>query len=283
MNDEFWESIANDTEPVISLQKEREKTWEAQKVYRAESRKKSAQRKKEKQKKLEERKKREELLLKEQEEADLVQSGSKAGGTSLSVKKGRWKTVKFGRYPQRKNLLTGKYMEEEVTWNILGQTEHEVLLISRRILDARPFDGDFHGCDWEYSDLRMWLNEEFIHKIFSEEERQKLRYSRITTGDGVETIDRVFLPSSKEMMCKEYGFPDHDQSSKERIAKCTDYAKKQGCLRYNHRSPYWLRNSGSTTQTAMNVGTSGYVYHLMEENVTSHSMGIRPMIRISQP
>lgn len=280
MKDEFWKSIPEESKSGISLQEERRKSWEAQENYRVESRKKSAKRKKEKEKRILEQKMIDEEKYLQQQKTDRERLENRNFKEEKKLLKGKQKTIKLGKYPQRKNLISGKYERDMVSWNILDQNETEALLISKRVLDAKPFDGDFHGTDWEYSDIRRWLNEDFFMNLFSEEEQKKIRFSKIKNKDGRETIDRIFLPSAEEMMTASYGFPAHDQSAKERIAKCTDYAKKQGCLKYNFRSPYWLRDSGSTIQTAMNVGTSGYVYHLMEESVTSHSMGIRPMIRI---
>ena len=124
-----------------------------------------------------------------------------------------------------------------------------------------------------------WMNGKFMNDLFSNEEKRYVQYS-VLYNDIHDTIDQVFLLAAEDMMNPNYGFPDDAGYSAERMAKCNDYAKKKGCARYQGKGMYWLRSTGSSIKNAMNIGTSGYIYHLMEESVTSKAAGIRPAVRV---
>ena len=264
------------------LRQERLKMWDAKDAYRKESEKKSRKKMKAKEAKMNEKQKQDEILYEEQEEENnkMFRNG-KFNFDFYGPKKGKgkWKHLKFGMYPQKYNSTSREYETSLVEWRILEQNDTTLLLLSENILDARSFDADFNGASWENSDVRIWMNGKFLNDLFSNEEKRFLQYS-LLYNDVHDTIDQVFLLAAEDMMNENYGFPDDAGFSAERMAKCNDYAKKKGCARYQGKGMYWLRSTGSSIKNAMNVGTSGYIYHLMEESVTSKAAGIRPAIRV---
>lgn len=80
-------------------------------------------------------------------------------------------TVEFGRYPM--GALNNK---KPIEWLVLDRNESGTLLISKCVLDARKFDADAQGV-WETSDIRRWLNGEFIKNAFSSQECEHILYA----------------------------------------------------------------------------------------------------------
>ena len=79
--------------------------------------------------------------------------------------------VTFGKYEQDGNVLNGK---EDIEWKVILVNSGQVFLVSRCILDCKPFFSESGkeemtatgGADvpksiWETSSLRKWLNEDF--------------------------------------------------------------------------------------------------------------------------
>lgn len=127
----------------------------------------------------------------------------------------RWKPyttignyVFYGHYPQTKSGNDSTPIE----WLVLDydSKNHKVLLISRYGLDTVQYNTTREDMSWEKSSIRKWLNETFVNKAFSKQEREyilvtevknnscKVRnYSKFTIG-GNSTQDRVFLLSYDE-------------------------------------------------------------------------------------
>ena len=80
-------------------------------------------------------------------------------------------TIFFGKYEQDGNLENGP---EPIEWIVLGIKENKALLVSKYILDFKemhPYDEQFN---WENSELRDWLNDDFFQKAFSYSEKLKM-------------------------------------------------------------------------------------------------------------
>ena len=130
--------------------------------------------------------------------------------------------VKFGRYPQ-----TAGGGIKGIEWRVLAVENGRVLAISRYGLDAKTFDDDSN--DWESSEIRKWLNNEFYDGSFNDDEK-----GMIASSDP----GKVFLLSNEEAE----GYFD---SNKDRKCKPTEYARangawvsEDGCCDWWLRSPY---------------------------------------------
>ena len=73
--------------------------------------------------------------------------------------------IKFGSYPQDANGV-----KFPIEWLVLDVKENEALLISRYGLDYKPYGNDPYSFWWERSELRRWLNDNFIKSAFSNED-----------------------------------------------------------------------------------------------------------------
>ena len=70
-----------------------------------------------------------------------------------------------------KFMTFGTYDGKPIEWIILSSDSDTYLLISKYILDARPYDTSHQELKWENSELRKWLNEDFYDQAFNDEEK----------------------------------------------------------------------------------------------------------------
>lgn len=88
-----------------------------------------------------------------------------------------WENVKagdkftFGNYAPE-NTEKYQFRSLPITWRVLKLEENRVLVLSEEVLDLQPFHKESKAVCWEKSDLRHWLNTEFLNKAFSKEEQE---------------------------------------------------------------------------------------------------------------
>lgn len=111
-------------------------------------------------------------------------------------------TISFGRYPQDKDGTV-----KPIEWVVLKIEKDKALLLSRYILDKRPYNKKDENVTWETSDIRRWLNEDFYKIAFNSMEQKKIvdtlvrteNNPRHGTDGGDDTKDKVFLLSIEEV------------------------------------------------------------------------------------
>ncbi len=120
--------------------------------------------------------------------------------------------VIFGEYEQDGNNSE----KEPIEWIVLDEYEDSILVLSRYIIEKKPFNEDDVAVYWLQSSLRTWLNEDFISEAFTESEQEKIVTSTLNnpgssqyfaqfdknggTGTGNNTADRVFLLSFDDVL-----------------------------------------------------------------------------------
>ena len=159
---------------------------------------------------------------------------------------------------------------------------NQVLLLSKYVLDAKPYNEEFEKVTWETSDIRQWLNNEFYTTAFNKAEKAKIQTSltknednsKYGTSGGNDTEDKVFLLSEKEA---ETLFSNDD----ERIAKVTGYAEKSGVYVNEEKVAWWwLRSPGRYSSSAAVVGSDGWVYG--DGSIVSGAYdGVRPALHLN--
>lgn len=166
--------------------------------------------------------------------------------------------ITLGRYEQDALEENGP---EPVEWVVLTAEEGKAFLLSLYCLDSRPYNNVIDGpVTWAESALREWLNGDFYHSVFSEEEQLLLLEAELENPDnprygtpgGEDTTDRVFLLSLDEV--KAYLEGDL------RKGRTTAYAR-------SHRSDrnatgdgwWWLRSPGTVRRDACYVDALGKI------------------------
>lgn len=171
--------------------------------------------------------------------------------------------IYFGNYEQDNKTANGK---EEIEWRVLEKDQDgNMLVVSRYALDCRHYHNSPQQVTWETSDIRQWLNNDFISAAFSKAQKKNIKTVTLenrdntdyNTNGGNDTKDKVFLLSIDE--AKAY-LP----STVERVCVATKYAESQGSqLESLTRScRWWLRSPGSTLYTASFVKVDGFILQL---------------------
>ena len=129
----------------------------------------------------------------------------------------------FGAYEQDNNLSDGA---EPIEWVVLANEGDRILVLSKYVLvgepeeirngeiedDEIPGAGASYDVTWEVSEERKWLNSIFYQEAFSDEERNCILQSELTTPDmegtdswstfhslgGADTTDYLFSLSYEE-------------------------------------------------------------------------------------
>ncbi len=199
--------------------------------------------------------------------------------------------VTFGHYEQDNDTDNGK---EPIEWRVLDINEEgQLLLLSDKALDVRPYNTEMIYITWEDSTIRSWLNgygasynrvgkdytaENFIDAAFTAEEKAKILTSNVpahknpsySTSPGNPTTDKIFLLSIVE--AQTYFATDAD-----RIADATRYAVKKGayvkgsetgkcsndgtCSDVHCLSGWWLRSPGPYDEDAEYVDLGGDTFY----------------------
>ena len=188
-------------------------------------------------------------------------------------------TVTFGVYEQDNDLKNGP---EPLQWKVLKKTGKRVLLFSEKIIDARAFHDTYGPTRWRVSNMRTWLNGDFMQTAFTEAEQKLIPQVELPDSGndyygvdpGVETVDRVFLLSADKMNA-------YFRTDPSRKAQPTEYAKARGFSR-NPDGWWWLRNPGEDASHASLVYKSGNIY-LLGERVTRDYIGVRPALWVELP
>jgi hypothetical protein len=106
----------------------------------------------------------------------------------------------------------GTWRDEPITWRVLAIEDGRALLISEDILTMRQYDDldvdsydqinfDIASTTWAESDIRTWLNGEFLETVFTKGEQRAIDLSHLSNPDnpefgtegGPDTEDMVFL------------------------------------------------------------------------------------------
>ncbi len=167
--------------------------------------------------------------------------------------------IKIGSYPQTK--------EEErkpIEWKVLQIDDGKALVHSVYGLDRKPYNVENANASWEYCSLRNWLNQVFMKRAFSPDERKCIfketvsddwasEYNDVPSED---TEDHLFVLSVNEV---ETYYPE----IKDRNCLVTEYAAMQG----EKKAPagkfgyWWLRSFGNSGSSPVEVGTDGWICH----------------------
>ena len=203
--------------------------------------------------------------------------------------------IKFGRFEQDNQKKNGK---EQIEWVVLSKNKKGLLLISKYILDNRPFHDIDEGTVWEKSTLRAWLNKDFYKTAFNDTEKGMIQkqsisneYNDSKTLGGKKTKDNVFLLTVNDTNNTGYGFNETEYYDSTVRASATKYALAKGLASYSSSdnenygtldgepsSSWWLRDPGLTGLRGTVIDYQGEIQTIIP--YTSTEFGVRPVIFI---
>ena len=195
------------------------------------------------------------------------------------------KTVAFGEYVQGNS---GNYVPSPVEWLVLEENDNDMLLLSKAALEAGSMCNAPGGnpATWENSDLRKWLNGEFLKETFSKKERSMLVENALITESVNEegtkalskTFDHVYLLSKTEYASKLRRLIDQCELTSYAEANSPAELYREGIDLYKpFYCGWWLRTSDNSN---FDVGGSS----LEDKSVpaTENAIGVRPVIRVKK-
>lgn len=115
-------------------------------------------------------------------------------------------TIRFGNY-----FINNKSKKEPIEWIVCEEDERKMVLISKNALFNMKYTSkDDSSSGWENSDIRKFLNKEFIKEAFNDQEKEKLicQVSKneinpvFETKMNVSTNDFVTIPSFFDLVEK---------------------------------------------------------------------------------
>ncbi len=199
--------------------------------------------------------------------------------------------VYVGKYEQDHDIDNG---EEDIEWIVLQKEDDTVLLLSRLILDSKPYNDTLEDITWENSTLRKWLNGNFYNHAFSEDERARIMKTHLENVDsnyrdqenyyniqgGNDTSDYVFILSEKAyMMTLAFGIPYYSGMNKGDFDNAWTVGSTEAIYRglevkEDGSSPWWLRDHGSG-QSYCIIKNIDNGYTLDWEDISKHDAGVK--------
>jgi len=149
----------------------------------------------------------------------------------------------------------------DIEWRILDIESDRKLVISEYILELRPFNNTQQTTSWENSDIRTYLNNEFINNNFTDTEQARIHETPLITNNnpwfntdgGNNTVDRVFLLSLDEIV---HHFGDSGELLSPRYAHAWGFQDQYGENRVAYSLPSVVFTDASLEWRNLPVGSS---------------------------
>ena len=198
---------------------------------------------------------------------------------------------------------------EPVTWKVLDPDSGLVLCCSA--IDAQAYhnyiiydryndeywgnadpDQKYRANDYAHSDIRAWLNEDFINTAFSTAQQENIKVSELddasTYGgyDYESSADKIFLLSLTEATNGAYGFdPDQYSDDTARQMSPSDYAQCQGidaiALNAATKASFWWLREYSGIEV-VNGGTPVGIAGSLAADPCVTYLGVVPALRMQE-
>ena len=207
-------------------------------------------------------------------------------------------------FNNNQQIVRGKtyyFKVEPIKWKILQVNGKEYKLVTDLIIDNQKFyssidyrtiDGKtIYSNNYEYSDIRKWLNKDFYNKAFTKELQSIINTTLVDNSAAStksiynayicnDTYDKVYLLSYTDITNEEYGFTN-DASREKQLS---DYAKAKGSYMststdYYNNGLYWLRSPDYYNDyRARSVDLDGYI---PDSRISDVIIGVSAAITIS--
>lgn len=186
-------------------------------------------------------------------------------------------TLFFGRYYQTYSINGAK---SPVEWLILTETDDAYFLLSKYALDANRFGSSRYPCYWANSEVRSFLNSEFLQEAFTEKEQQYILLTNTSLGHP--SKDYIFLLSIEEV--KQY-LTDRSAYATQfaRIGHLRIIGEKWGGAATTNTGAvhWWLRNSGVDYYHAIFIAPNGTI-SIRGDRVSSPHFALRPALWVNK-
>ena len=157
---------------------------------------------------------------------------------------------------------------EPIRWRILSESDGNAFILCDSIIanhyyhhtsSSTTIDGQkVYANNYKYSDIRAWLNDEFYNTAFGDLQQALIQTTEVDNSAQStdsssnpyaceNTFDKVFLPSSREVITIEYGFESSPTFDTARQMITSDFSRATGAYMSTNSSYYgngwwWLRS-----------------------------------------
>ena len=187
--------------------------------------------------------------------------------------------IKFGSYEQDGNFANG---QEEIEWVVLAKDSNKMLVMTNDCIEQKKYNETYVATTWDTSDLRKWLNNEFIQTAFSDEQKDYLLTTTVKaeknpvhhTHGGYDTEDKVFILSASE-------YEKYCTYDEAKLGQINPYVVSKGAYENLslHTGHWWLRTPGIAMGRAAYVTSSGTLTYY-GEIIESVIYCVRPVMWI---
>jgi hypothetical protein len=186
-------------------------------------------------------------------------------------------TVTFGRYEQDNLTDNG---QEPLEWLVLDVQGDQAMLLSKYCIDTVIFYPKRVSMYWGKSDLRAWMNGDFLQEAFTAEEQESILTTTVKNdnphgvkGAGDDTLDKIYLLSKSEVL---RFFPE----MADRVAYPTEYAKSKGCTvdPKTGSCRWWTRTPGARTMDICGMRLDGRISSYGMQDVDWPTNTMRPVM-----
>ena len=169
--------------------------------------------------------------------------------------------VTLGTWEQDGDAANGP---EPLTWIVLDRIDDRLLLLTADVVAARPYHHvPFEPVTWADSDLRAWLNTEFLTQALTPAEQELVQPTLLDnpaqsvagTDGGAPTTDRVMALSETDAVI--YLSTDWDREWSGQASASDAVAGDALYTDGNGHVDWWLRSPGGDDYAAQYVSAAG--------------------------
>lgn len=185
-----------------------------------------------------------------------ISSHTLTGSAEQTLKIGS--VVTMGEYDQDGNIYNGA---ESIQWRVIAIQDSKALLVSTYGLEAISYSeaGDINAYDdrklsWETSYLRSWMNKDFFHKAFTEDEKKKIMITQVENEDAFGkyyTEDALFPLSIAEV--EKYLANSSILECQATVSAKSRLKVKNGAISKEGYCLWWLRDMTSAATPAVGM------------------------------
>jgi hypothetical protein len=185
--------------------------------------------------------------------------------------------VILGSYEQDNQTENGK---EPLEWIVLDVQGRQAMLLSKYCIDTVIFYPKRVPMFWGKSDLRAWMNGDFLQETFTAEEQALILTTTVENanphgmkGAGDDTLDKVYLLSKTEVL-------DFFPEQADRVAYPTEYAKSKDCTvdPKTGSCRWWTRTSGARNLDICGMRLDGRISAYGMQDVDWPTNTMRPVM-----
>ncbi len=156
------------------------------------------------------------------------------------------------------------FLWEKIKWRVLAVDNEKFFLMADSALDSRYRFGKSN--EWENSEIRTWLNREFLGDAFTYEECNAIKMTKICDSGSALTEDKIFLLSKSDVVSSKYGFCKENnkdalsENNPTRIVYRTQYADyMDNYVTYDVLDSDWILRTKTDEDNVAYVNTNGLI------------------------